>query len=93
MYDISKRKELNEITIEQLRNDILFNLPQDMKVCFNGVSQGYLHIDTKENICSFDSETDSDWYEEPHANETYDKEDEHSSYEDRNYARLYGGNE
>lgn len=42
----------------------LQELPADMTVCFCGTSEGYLHVDTKENICSFDYSDLSEEYEE-----------------------------
>ena len=65
MFDINKRKEFCEPTVAEII-EALQELPADMTMCFCGTSVGYLHVDTEENICSFDYSdlSDCEDYEE-----------------------------
>ena len=62
-YDISKRQRFFESTVTDVIT-ALKELPEDMMVCFCGTSEGYLHVDVEENICSFDYDDLSEEYDE-----------------------------
>ena len=53
MYDLNKRVELSSPAVKDVL-DSLMKLPTDMKVHFNGVDSGFLHVDSENNCCSFD---------------------------------------
>lgn len=63
MLDINKRKRFFEATTAEVI-EALKELPSDMTVCFCGISEGYLHVDESENICSFDYGDLSEDYDE-----------------------------
>lgn len=63
MFDANKRKYFLEPTVSDVIA-ALKELPGDMKVYTCGTSEGYLHVNTKENICSFDYSDLSEEYEE-----------------------------
>ena len=63
MFDLSKRKEFYSPTVAEVI-EALHELPADMDMCFCGTSIGYLHVDPKENVCSFDYSDLSEDYEE-----------------------------
>ena len=62
MYDISKRKELKNATVDDILK-ILQELPKDSKVFFNGDEHGYIHMEKDLSVVSFDnSSLDDDYY-------------------------------
>lgn len=60
MYDINKRKELNNAKVKDIL-EILKELPKDAEVCFNGDNHGYIHIEKDLSVISFD---DSSLYDD-----------------------------
>lgn len=64
MYDINKQKGFFEPTVADVIKS-LQELPQDMTMYFCGAPAGYLHVDSKENICSFDYDDLSEEYFTP----------------------------
>lgn len=63
MYNINYRRLLMNSTVRDLRN-VLEHLPDDMEILCCGTNEMWLHVDDKENICSFDHDDLSDEYEE-----------------------------
>ena len=62
MYDIDKRREMKDATVEEVMN-ILKELPKDAKVFFNGDNYGYIHIEKDNSVISFDdSSLDDDYF-------------------------------
>lgn len=62
MYDISKRKELKNATVDDILK-ILQELPKDSKVFFNGDEHGYIHMEKDLSVVSFDDcDLEDDYY-------------------------------
>lgn len=53
MFDKKLRKYCGDVTVGDII-EILSKYPKDMRVNFCGVSEGYLHFDTENNVMSFD---------------------------------------
>lgn len=63
MFDKDKMVQFGmETSVQDVINE-LSKLDPNMQVCFCGQAGGFLHVDTKENVCSFDTDTDEEWYE------------------------------
>ena len=63
MYDISKRKCSNDLTVAELL-DIIASFPNDAKVLCCGNSKFYVHVNHGESIISIDTEDlDSEYNE------------------------------
>lgn len=68
MYDKDKLVKFGsyckqDVTVQEVI-DALSKLPPTSQVCFCGQPFGYLHVTADESVCSFDTETDSTWYDE-----------------------------
>ena len=63
MYDTDKMKEFENPCVKDVI-EALMELPSDMRVAFCGTTVGFIHVDSKDNICSFDCDIDSSWYNE-----------------------------
>ena len=69
MYNIILRRvfmntpAIHNSTVKDLR-EALSHLPDDMEVLCCGTNTVWLHVDDKENICSFDYDDLSEEYEE-----------------------------
>lgn len=63
MYDIDKRREMKDATVEEVMN-ILKELPKDAKVFFNGDNYGYIHIEKDNSVISFDDSSLDDLYDD-----------------------------
>ena len=62
MYDINKRIECRNLTVDELIKK-LKTLNKDARVLFNGDQYGYLHIEYDNSIISFDDSSLDDLYE------------------------------
>lgn len=62
MYELRNRKEFNCPTVADVR-EALKNLPSDMKMYCCGEDAAYLHIGYRDNMCSFDTDSLDEYYE------------------------------